>query len=227
MANKQARDNGKQKTWDEMTPQEKKVGVITLVVLAVVVVIVIAAINGGSKTNVPGDTASSTAETTRTADTPVQEAPKGIAGGNYKVGTDMPAGEYVVVGNGYLQISSDSTGSFESIVENDNYTNRTIITVSSGQYVQFSGRAYTWDEAPKVDTSGATLPAGKYKVGVDLPAGEYKITPTGSSGYLQVASSASDSTDSIISNDNFTSEKYITVANDQYFKFTGATLKLK
>lgn len=60
------------------------------------------------------------------------EPEKGIAGGQYKVGTDMPAGEYVIVGSGYLQISSDSSGEFGSIVENDNYSNRTIISVTDG-----------------------------------------------------------------------------------------------
>lgn len=151
---------------------------------------------------------------------------KGIKGGQYKVGTDMPAGEYVIVGSGYLQISSDSTGSFDSIVENDNYSNRTIIAVSDGQYVQFSGRAYTWDDAPKVDTSGDSLPQGKYKVGVDFPAGEYKVIPSGD-GYMAVSTSASESIGSIVSNDNFNTERYITVQDGQYLKLQRASLSLK
>lgn len=154
------------------------------------------------------------------------EPEKGITGGQYKVGADMPAGEYVIVGSGYLQISSDSSGEFGSIVENDNYSNRTIISVTDGQYVQFSGRAYTLEEAPKVDTSSGTLPDGKYKVGVDFPAGEYKVVPNGD-GYLAVSTSASESTNSIVTNDNFNTEKYITVQDGQYLKLNRASLKLK
>ncbi|NCO10729.1 DUF4190 domain-containing protein [Candidatus Saccharibacteria bacterium] len=149
----------------------------------------------------------------------------GIKGGMYKVGADMAAGEYVVIGSGYLQISSDSSGSFESIIENDNYTNRTIFLVKDGQYVEFSGRAYAPSEAPKVDTSDGELPAGKYKVGVDLPAGEYKLVPIGS-GYYGLSTSASDSSDSLVSNDNFDTERYLTVQDGQYLKISRATLKL-
>jgi hypothetical protein len=152
---------------------------------------------------------------------------KGIPGGMYKVGVDMPAGEYVIVGSGYLQVSSDSTGSFESIIENDNYENRAITVVAEGHYLQFKGRAYTWEEAPKVDTSSGRLSSGTYKVGVDLPAGEYKVTPTGS-GYLEVRAGASgEGVRNIVSNDNFNTDRYITVSDGQYLKLKRATLKLK
>lgn len=150
----------------------------------------------------------------------------GIKGGQYKVGIDIPAGEYVVLGTGYLEISSDSTGSFQSIIENDNYSNRTIFVVYEGQYVEFDGRAYKWDEVPKLDISSGVLGEGKYKVGTDFPAGEYKIVPSGS-GYYGLSSSASEGVSAIISNDNFDTERYLTVLDGQYLKISRATLKLK
>lgn len=110
-------------------------------------------------------------------------------------------------------------------IQNDNYSNRTIIAVTDGQYVQFSGRAYTWDDAPKVDTSSGVLKDGKYKVGVDFPAGEYKVTPNGD-GYLAITTTASESIGSIVTNDNFNTEKYITVQDGQYLKLNRASLKL-
>lgn len=199
---------------------------ILTVILAVVVLGGIIGASGkesNSDTSTANKTGNSVATKTEEKKT---EPEKGIAGGQYKVGTDMPAGEYVIVGSGYLQISKDSSGEFSSILENDNYSNRTIIAVTDGQYVQFSGRAYTWADAPKVDTSKGTLPDGKYKVGVDFPAGEYKVTPSGD-GYLAVSASASESTGSIVTNDNFNTEKYITVQDGQYLKLNRASLKLK
>lgn len=217
------------KTWDEMTPKEKKSGIITLIVIAVIIFGIIGAVTGGDTAETDNSAANLSEGATGQA-AEVEEAEsvveeKGIAGGMYKVGTDMPAGEYVIIGSGYLQISSDSSGSFDSIVANDNYSNRTIILASDGQYVQFSGRAYTWDEAPKVDTSTGILPDGKYKVGVDFPAGEYKLTPIGS-GYYGVSTTASESLDVLVSNDNFDTERYLTVQDGQYLKLNRATLKL-
>lgn len=198
------------------------------VLTVIIAVVLLGGIVGAFSDEPKSDNTTKKDDTTVAANTEEKksEPEKGIAGGQYKVGTDMPAGEYVVVGSGYLQISSDSSGEFGSIVENDNYSNRTIISVTDGQYVQFSGRAYTWDEAPKVDTSSGTLPDGKYKVGVDFPAGEYKVIPSGD-GYLAVSTSASESTNSIVTNDNFNTEKYITVQDGQYLKLNRASLKLK
>lgn len=215
------------KQWSEMTKSEKRGAIIVLVVIALIIFGIIGAVTGGGNDTASENTNSGTSQTTTTETVaeaePIEE--KGFAGGMYKVGTDMPAGEYVIVGSGYLQISSDSSGSFESIVENDNYSNRTIILVSDGQYVQFSGRAYTPADAPKVDASSGTLPAGKYKVGTDFPAGEYKITPSGS-GYYGISTSASESLDSLVSNDNFDTERYLTVQDGQYLKLNRATIKL-
>lgn len=218
------------KQWEDLTPKEKKAGIITLAVISLFVFGMIGAATGGDddSSNNRADSAQNSSEVAQ-AEEPAESEPEeekaGFAGGMYKVGVDIPAGEYVVVGSGYLQISSDSSGSFESIVANDNYSNRTIILVKDGQYVQFSGRAYTWEEAPKVDTSRGALPDGKYKVGVDFPAGEYKLIPTGT-GYYGLSSSADESLDVLLSNDNFDTERYLTVQDGQYLKLNRASLKL-
>lgn len=198
------------------------------ILTVIIAVVLLGGIIGAFSDEPKSDTTTKKDDATVAANTEEKKAEpeQGIAGGQYKVGTDMPAGEYVVIGSGYLQISTDSSGEFGSIVENDNYSNRTIIAVTDGQYVQFSGRAYTWEEAPKLDTSSGTLPDGKYKVGVDFPAGEYKVVPNGD-GYLAVSTSASESTNSIVTNDNFNTEKYITVQDGQYLKLNRASLKLK
>ncbi len=59
--------------------------------------------------------------------------------GMYRVGIDVPAGEYKVVSNsalgGYVEVSSDSSGSIYSIVSNDLVDTFSYITVTEGQYL--------------------------------------------------------------------------------------------
>ena len=153
-----------------------------------------------------------------------------FSAGMYKVGTDLPAGEYVLIADSssYFQVSKDSTGSLDSVISNDNFSGRSIITVKEGQYLTVTGaKIYKIAEAPAVDISSGTLPEGMYKVGADIKAGEYKVHPTGSMSYCEVATNSSHTLDSIISNDNFTADKYITVKDGQYLKLSGAELVLK
>jgi flagellar motor protein MotB len=152
-----------------------------------------------------------------------------IQPGMYKVGTDIKAGEYVVVSDqmAYMQVSKDSTGSFESIIANENIENRTIITIKDGQYFEVkSGDIYPISKAPKVVPNDNQLPAGMYKVGLDVQPGEYKIASE-ANGYVEVSSNSSHSMQGIVSNDNFTGEKYVTLKQGQYIKLGNATLKLK
>lgn len=143
--------------------------------------------------------------------------------GAYKVGSDLPAGEYFIEGSGYFEIDKDSSGTFESILANDNYVNRTYITVSDGQYVEFEGTAIPVNEAPAY--SKDTYEQGMYKIGKDLPAGEYKIESIdGADAYLEVNSDSTHTFESIISNDNFSGQKYITVSDGQYLKLVNCTI---
>ncbi|MFR1698751.1 MAG: hypothetical protein ACLSU9_10805 [Anaerovoracaceae bacterium] len=62
--------------------------------------------------------------------------------GTYKIGTDMPAGEYkltpTVVGySAYYAILSDSSG-IDNIIANDNFDNQSYVTVKDGQYLELS-----------------------------------------------------------------------------------------
>ena len=57
--------------------------------------------------------------------------------GMYKVGVDIPAGEYNVQANagerGYIEVSADASG--DSIITNDIFNNNTYISVSDGQFL--------------------------------------------------------------------------------------------
>lgn len=151
-----------------------------------------------------------------------------IKAGMYKVGTDIPAGEYIIVAksNGYVEISKDSAGTLESIIGNENVDGNFIVTVNDGEYLKVQrGDIYPFDKAPKLEAKDGVYAAGMYKVGVHIPAGEYKVIPKGGAGYIEVRSSSSPGLESIISNDNLTAESYITIQDGQYIKVQRAELK--
>lgn len=132
--------------------------------------------------------------------------------GQYKVGIDIPAGEYVIFADGssgYFSITSDANGN--DIIANENFKYNSIMTVMDGEYLELS-RAYA---VPINDVS--SLPVDKadmFKIGVFLPAGEYKVVSDLDTGYYCIYED--NRQDDIVANDNFNGQSYITVSNGQY-----------
>jgi hypothetical protein len=192
---------------------------------AIIIFVVIIAASSGSTEN-PTQTEGTSSPTSSSPAVPAPDD-KSIKPGMYKVGTDFQPGEYVIVGSGYFEVTKDSTGQFDSIICNDNFQNRSIITVRDGEYIKIqSGKTYPFNEAPKVDSSASTLPSGMYKVGIDLQPGEYKLKSSGD-GYVEVTGNSRHDLMAIVSNDNFSGEKYITIKAGQYIKLQRADLILK
>ncbi len=150
--------------------------------------------------------------------------------GTYKVGTEIPAGEYIVVatsGNCYVEVNKDSTGSFESIVSNDNTSTCLYVTLIEGQYFKVSGGKFALeDKVAPFEAENGVYEQGVYKVGKDIPAGEYKITANDSNCYIEVSSDSYMTFNSIITNDNISlgESTYITVSEGQYLKFNGGQI---
>ena len=150
-----------------------------------------------------------------------------IKAGMYKVGEEIPAGEYYIEttkGSSYFERTSDSTGSFESIIENDNISTFSFVTLEDGEYFDINNAKFTLSSNIDPITSKGE---GMYRVGIDLPAGEYKIKALDDDimGYCAVLSSShGGGFANIISNDNFEGEKYITVADGQYLQLRGAEI---
>lgn len=178
-------------------------------------------LNTNSSETTPAPSASATPEPTQTPAYTTYQS------GQYKVGVDLPAGEYLVVaqGTGYFCVSSDANA--DDILFNDNFNNNSIITVANGQYVELT-RCYAipFAEAPNFCEGKTVLDEGMYKVGYHLPAGEYKITASGTSmGYYCIYP---DSThNDILSNDNFNGSRYISVSDGQYLVLTRCSLTLQ
>jgi hypothetical protein len=79
---------------------------------------------------------------------PINEAPAvpstGILPeGTYKVGLDLPAGQYTLNSTnssyqGYYEVNSNSRHTFDGIIRNDQFTGTVTVTVSDGQYLILS-----------------------------------------------------------------------------------------
>ena len=144
--------------------------------------------------------------------------------GQYKVGKDIQAGEYVLftsVGysSGYFCVSSDPNG--DDITFNDNFDYNSIITIKKGEYIELSRcSAVPMKDVKKIPKKKGTM----FKVGKHIKAGTYKIkSKGGSDGYYCIYPDSRH--DDIESNDNFKGTRYIKVKNGQYLLFSRATFK--
>lgn len=137
--------------------------------------------------------------------------------GMYKVGVDLPAGEYLFIANSsttaYVCVSSDSNQ--DKIIENENFEHSFFVTVSDGQYLQAKRCDFVTAANYTVNINDdGTFEDGMYRVGIDIPAGEYRLTPDGS-GYYCIYKNSKAPFD-ILSNDNFDGNTYVTVTDGQY-----------
>lgn len=156
---------------------------------------------------------------------------KYIKAGMYKVGPDVAAGEYLLYSDGgsaYFQVSKDSTGSLESIISNDNFQGTRYVTVKDGQYIELrSSKMLPLAEAPVQEPQNGQYGDGMYKVGRDIKAGEHKVVSSGTTAYYEVDANSSGGIESIVANDNFEGEKYITIKDGQYIKLNGCSIPVK
>lgn len=140
-----------------------------------------------------------------------------IGPGTYKVGTEIAAGEYVLLCNStysaYYAIKSDSTGDYGNIIANDNFNFNSIITVSDGQYLELKRCTLSpISEITQIDFTKGNM----FKVGYHIPAGEYKLQTGDHSGYYAVLKNPNGEIGDIVTNDNFDGQTYVTVKNGQY-----------
>lgn len=149
------------------------------------------------------------------------------AEGTYLVGTDIPAGNYVVSGElCYFKVcdSFPSDNNFDNIIVNDIFTGNRYITLHNGEYYQFErGVTVPLAVAPKYTANNGVYRAGMYLVGRDIDPGRYYISVDRDAtyGYYEVKSGAYNAVpgkdlEGIIDNDLFTSTRYVNVEKGQY-----------
>lgn len=154
---------------------------------------------------------------------PTPEPQKKYPDGKYKVGIDIPEGEYVIFAdnaesNGYFSLSVNSNEN--DIIVNDNFDYNTMIYVKNGEYLKLSDAYAVPIESAAVSIDGP----GFFKIGTTLPAGEYKVVPdTDLSAYYCIYDD--NRQDDIDSNDFFKGETYVTVHGGEYLKLSGCHIK--
>lgn len=167
-----------------------------------------------------------------TANTSATFTGKEYKSGMYKIGVDMPAGEYVLSPSGksgaYVEISSDSSGN--SIIDNDNFDLFCYASVKDGEYLTLQGCSAYEESGVKslVDFNGGLALMGTYKVGKDLPAGEYKVKLLKglTSGYYEVNAAPIGSGSEIINNGIIEGDTYVTLEDGQYIKLQDCFISL-
>lgn len=148
--------------------------------------------------------------------------------GMFKVGRDIPAGEYVLftIGemSGYYEINQDAAGINGKILDNDNFEYNSIIRVKNGEYLKLNRcRMEKSSNVTNISTNGP----GMFRVGKDISAGEYLLLPTGElSAYYEINSNIG-SENNIVDNGNFKGSQYITVKNGQYLKLNRCKISNK
>lgn len=153
-----------------------------------------------------------------------------IKAGMYKAGKDISAGQYLIYSDdtmGYYQVTKDSSGTVESIIANDNFLGTRYASVADNQYIQItSSTMLPVSKAPVQTPVNGIFKDGMYKVGRDIKAGEYQVISDEDTAYVEVRSDDGGSITGIVTNDNFTGKKYLTVKNGQYIKINGCHINV-
>ncbi len=102
---------------------------------------------------------------------PVTEYPEGL----YKVGKDIPEGEYVIIKNptaenGYMRLSKDNVQNI--VVKDCGFNYNTIITVQKGEYLKMTDSYAVAIDKAIIKNYGE----GTFKVGTHIPAGNYILS---------------------------------------------------
>lgn len=146
----------------------------------------------------------------------------------YKVGVDIPEGEYKVypVGDDLAYFAICRDANCDDIIRNDNFYGQSYINVSRGQFLDLT-RCYAIpaNEAPLYDASSGVYEPGEYKVGIEIPAGEYRVRAfSDTSGYYAIEVPQYDGDREILSNDNFSNAAYVSIKNGQILSLTRCRL---
>lgn len=140
------------------------------------------------------------------------------AAGEYEVGKDIPAGEYIITSCEGFSVYTDSSKS-NKIVDDSVTHSRQIVTVKAGEcFVVKAGIIYPIATAPKKSYGNGT-----YKVGTDIAAGNYTLSSAvgqGNIGVYYIYSNSTHEKSALIAYKVFSKETYITLINGEYLEIS-------
>ena len=153
-----------------------------------------------------------------------------VSEGSYRVGEDVPAGDYIIYADDYMGIDTESHftsgGDFEvrestsadaNLVLYDGVDTFAFVTITDGQYLKLDRCSlYLIEYTDKIDITKE----GGFRVGTDIPAGEYKVVEDEDDEVLSypvisVYSSYASMTDLVTCQD-VSGSGYIEVQDGQY-----------
>ena len=153
-----------------------------------------------------------------------------IQSGVYRVGVDIPEGEYLVLSGeyyGYFECCSDLSNSISSIIYNEAMSENesAYITLYSGEYLKLEGSVmYKVSEAPSIKPSNNIYRNGEYKVGRDIPAGTYRATDLGNGIVRVYTKSRHDMDDAVVSEILNGKDVTFTVEDGEYIYLLNAQI---
>jgi len=149
--------------------------------------------------------------------------------GHYKVGVDIPAGEYYLIvdgTDGYFCLASDANN-YDTIVS-DVFTTTAIITIRDNEFLELNWcYAVPFEDAPEVMPTDGYLEDGMYLIGLHIPAGEYKVYPVAEGVFGDYVLYSNSRRDHIVSEEWLMGEMYVTVYDGQYLKLYRAKIQVE
>lgn len=148
--------------------------------------------------------------------------------GTYIVGSDLPAGEYVLVAkrgpkSGYWCVYTD-LGRREP-VGNSLFESFEYVSVSKGEVLEVSGATLSSSGRSVMGTGERLTRGGRVKVGKDIPSGVYLLTQTGGDfGYYAIYESSRPGATPVQSN-CFENREYAKVERGQYLEWSNSTVE--
>jgi len=185
----------------------------------------------GTASNATADEQTKTqASTIKESETESQPFKDIYNSGHYKVGTDIPSGEYVLITkegstSANFIISKDSNS--KSSIGSDYFNFMSIVTVNDGEYFNFSGCGAVpineFDEGYIMPSDQADV---TLRVGVDIAPGEYKvITADKKQDHYYIFKDSRHILSEIVSQNFFENSAYVTLKEGQYIVLDGCKIQ--
>lgn len=149
----------------------------------------------------------------------------------FSVGTEIPAGEYLVLtrekGLGYVLLTRNRQLTRDEIIWQKHFENHTIIYIREGEYLTTKNATLIpVDDAIVPNFKDGLLHAGTYRVGVDIPPGVYTLFPTNDrSGFFSTAATSHQLSAHIIQQRNFNEPITIALNTGDYFTMLRAEIR--
>ncbi|MBS4462930.1 hypothetical protein JXA27_10315 [Aerococcaceae bacterium zg-B36] len=145
----------------------------------------------------------------------------------YKIGSDMPAGEYKVYSldeYASFKLTGDARG--EEYIAYDMVKTFAYVKVEDGQYLELSDCfAVPVEETWPVKIENDTIGEGVYRVGIDIEPGEYKAKAKDEFARYRISKDANAI--DVVDSNSIKKSSYVDVKEGEYLKLEGAELSLK